>query len=169
MPYRHTAGVGCGISPPPDVLADPSSFDFGGEIMKRALLSVLSLVLMIGSMAAPAFANGSAQGKYLAISVQGLPEVCPAGQAMEGKLTIALAKNAGTGRQVVTFEVTVDTPFGDVTVFEQTFRMRPGTEHSQYISIPVPKETPTGQYYFDFQVSVRQEAMEVGHEVFVTK
>ena len=137
--------------------------------MKRALLSVVALVLMTGSMAAPAFANGTEHGKYVAISVQGLPEVCPPGQAMEGKLLIALSKDAGKGRQVVTLEVSVDTPFGDVTVFEQTFRMRPGTQQSQEISIPIPKETPTGEYYFDFQVSIRQEAVEVGHEVFITK
>ena len=137
--------------------------------MKRALLSVVALVLMAGSMAAPAFANGTAHGRYLTISVQGLPEVCPAGQAMDGKFLIALARSESTRRQMVTLEVTVDTPFGDVTVYHETFPMRPGTEHSQYISIPIPREVPTGEYYFDFSASVRDETIEVGHEVFVTK
>jgi hypothetical protein len=136
--------------------------------MKRALLAVVALVLITASTTAPAFANGTEHGKYLAIAVQGLPDVCPAGQAMEGKMMIAIVQD-NSKRKPVTLKVTVDTPFGDVTVFQQTFRMRPGTEHTQYISIPIPKEVPTGEYYFEFRVSIPEESLEVGHEVLVTK
>jgi hypothetical protein len=136
--------------------------------MKRALLAVVAIFLITASATAPAFANGTAHGRYLAISVQGLPDVCPTGQSMEGKLMIALAKSDAR-RTPVTLEVSVDTPFGDVTVFEQTFRMRPGAEHQQFISIPIPREVPTGEYYFEFKVSTAQESIEVGHEVFITK
>ena len=136
--------------------------------MKSALLSLIALVLISASTVAPAFANGSEHGKLVAISVEGLPEVCPAGQAMEGKLTIALADFKGR-RTPVKLVVSVETAFGEVTVFEQTFRMRPGAEHSQFISIPIPNEVPTGEYYFDFEVTIPQESVEVGHEVFITK
>ena len=136
--------------------------------MKRALLAVVAIFLITASTTAPAFANGTEHGRYLTLSVQGLPDVCPSGQAMNGKLVIALAMSDAR-RMPVTLEVSVDTPFGEVTVFEQTFRMRPGAEHQQYISIPIPREVPTGEYYFEFRASVPQESIEVGHEVFITK
>jgi len=103
----------------------------------------------------------------MTVAVENLPDVCPAGQTMVGKLVVTLSPDDTRVTRLVTARISLETPFGDLPLYKMTFRMAPGTSHSEEILIPVPRRTPQGEYYFNFDVSVKEEALTVGHEVLV--
>ena len=133
--------------------------------MKRTAFASLAILALLVSLAGPVSANGVAQGKILTVVLQGLPDTCPTGVAMTGELMLLIADNGVPGKQPVSINVTVQTPFGDATVFHATFRMERGQKRLIPLNIPVGTRVPPGDYYFDVSVSTKGETLTVGHEV----
>ena len=135
--------------------------------MKRAVIATFALVLFAAVSAVPAFANGIAQGKHMSVAVDGLPDTCPAGEVMSGKLFIQLSPDMKIKKQSITVELSVETAFGDVTLETRTFKMPAGMTRSVALVIPVPKGTPAGDYNFHVTVSDLEEQLTVDHAVTV--
>lgn len=135
--------------------------------MKHSAFAFLAILALVVSLAGPVSANGTAQGKQLTVVLQGLPESCPTGQAMAGELWLVIADNGVPGKQAVTIRVTVDTPFGDVNVYNANFRMERGQKRMIPLNIPVGYRVPTGNYHFDVTVSVKGDSVTVGHDVYI--
>jgi hypothetical protein len=131
------------------------------------MLASLAIIAMLVSFAGPVQANGVARGKQLAIALQGLPDSCPTGVAMTGELMIQLADDGTRGRRLVAVDVTVDTPFGDASIYHATFRMAPGKARVIPLNIPVPANAPSGDYHFDVSVQVKGESLTVEHDVYI--
>ncbi len=86
---------------------------------------------------------------------------------MIGEAIIILHDDGLKGTRIVAVNMTVATPFGDVSVFRQTMRMERGTKVVVPISIPIGTKVPEGEYYFDLTVCVKTEEVNVGHEVYI--
>ena len=133
--------------------------------MKRMGFATLAIVLLFASATSPALANGTAHGKLIAVSLTGLPDSCPTDAVMEGKLSVQLMDRGATGPQLVTLEVTAETPFGDALVFTKSVRMKPGSTRVVSIEFPVDQNAQVGTYMLHFTVSVKGEEVTVDHKV----
>ena len=137
--------------------------------MKRAIFSLMAAMALVAVFAVPpAHANGGAQCKTMAIEVSGLPDVCPTGEVMEGKLWIWLADDGTRGPKLVGVRATAATPFGDVVIYTVNLQMAPGSERSLALPLPVEHQTPYGLYTLNFTVAVKGgDSLTVPHDVEV--
>jgi hypothetical protein len=127
--------------------------------------ATLAIFLLFASATSPALANGSAHSRLVAVSLVGLPDTCPTDAVMEGKLTIQLLDTSARGSQLVTLEVTAETPFGEALVFTKSARMKAGSQRVVPIDIPVEQNAQVGTYVLHFTVSVKGDEVTVDHTV----
>lgn len=135
--------------------------------MKRFAFASLAILGLLVSIAAPASANGDAATEQLTISVQGLPDKCPAGDPMIGELTIVLNDDGFVGARRVGIHVTVETPFGEVMLNNQTIMMERGSKVGVLLTVPVGSLVPTDTYSFKVTVFVKGDSAEVGHDAYI--
>lgn len=136
-------------------------------MMRRSVYFAIALLMLMATFGVPARANGVDHGRYMTLAVEGLPDVCPTGAAMEGKAFLYLAADGTRAKKAISVEISVETPFGDLPVYEASFRMRPGTTRAIPLSIPVAESAPGGMYTLTFDVSTKEETVTVSHTVRV--
>jgi hypothetical protein len=137
--------------------------------MKRLHVSLVALALIFASFAAPAFANGTATGRNVAVSLADLPDIVAPGDHVTGTVTIALSGDVREKRHRAKVQLFITTPLGDAPVQTASFNIQPGTQRTFNIDTIVPQNTPTGVFSLKLVVTLDGETLSVDHELKVGK
>ena len=134
--------------------------------MTRVACSFLAVLLLAVSQAAPAFANGTAQGRSGSITLSGLPDIVSPGDVITANFSITLNPDAVKQKDVV-FRLMIDSPLGNSTLRRGVVTMRPGVTKSRRFTFTVPERAPTGKFTLVAAVHLDGEDLVVDHTFLV--
>jgi hypothetical protein len=135
--------------------------------MRKAYVSVIAILLLLGITAGTASANGTTTGSTFSVTASGFPDSVRPGDTMEGTVSVSMPGNPALMRVQVYYFIYVTTPLGSGLVESGSFGMRAGRTRTFNISLPVEANAVPGLHSVKLAVRVGRETLSVGHEFTV--
>jgi hypothetical protein len=135
---------------------------------RSALAFIAAIILMVGFAIVPVSANETRTGTQFTLSLQALPDTASPGGTMSGTLSLFIVGDRGSGRRVVPYTVSVETPFGNSIVRSGSVSAPVGKLRTVRFSLPISDNATLGTYTLTVTATVNGETLYVHHTVVIS-
>lgn len=144
--------------------------------MKRTHTSLLALIMMVMTFAAPAMAAAPSQEPIFQIPpvrsatfdviIENFPDTIGRGQTLTGSITVSASGNPSQ-RFRVRVELLIETPLGDAPIQSGTFRINGNSRRTFDVSVPVSPNAQPGEHTLRFVITAGNEVLTAEHVIVV--